>query len=162
MIFPTWSQNTIQTKNIPIDSELVKKQPEQLQFNFNEIKKVGFYSDFSNEAYIELANKLLKKISPLKPLKNPTSKPLKNPTSKPLKNPTSSSLTLQELINKEVFISDTLFAKSDSTQLLYSEGVEVQNYCNYYGINPHNVRSIKVEIEQGTFIHKVTIEKEIF
>jgi hypothetical protein len=146
MIFPTWSQNTIQTKNIPIDSELVKKQPEQLQFNFNEIKKVGFYSDFSNEAFIELANKLLKKISPLKPLKNPT----------------SSSLTLQELINKELFISDTLLAKSDSTQLLYSEEVEVQNYCNYYGINPHNVRSIKVEIEQDTFIHRVTIEKEIF
>jgi len=146
MIFPTWSQNIIQTKDIPIDSKVLKKQPEQLKINFNEIKKVGFYSDFTNEAFTELTKKLSKKISSLKPLKIPT----------------SPSLTLQELINKEVFISDTLLAKSDSTQLLHSEEVELQNYCNYYGINPHNVRSIKVEIEQDTFIHKVTIEKEIF
>lgn len=149
MIFPTWSQNTIETKAIFTDTNVFKKQPEQLEFDFGNMIKVGFDSE-TDAAFAKLLQKLSKKISPLK-------------------NSTSSSLTLQELINKEqefinkeVSIPYTLFAKSDSTQLLYSEEVEVQNYCNYYGINPHNVRSIKVEIEQGTFIHKVTIEKEIF
>ncbi len=139
MIFPKWSENAIANKDISIDTKFLKKQPEQLEFNFDLKAKDLF--DGADDAFTKLLNKLSKKFSSIDTFSN------------------SSNLNLDQYINTK---TSEFILEKDHNQLLTSTELEIQQCCNYYGIDPQNVTSIKVEVQEGTFMHRITIEKDLF
>lgn len=139
MIFPRWSENAIATKDISIDTKFLKKQPEQLEFNFDLKAKDLF--DEADDAFIKLLNKLSKKFSSIDTFSN------------------SSNLNLDQYINTK---TSEFILEEDHNHLLTSTELEIQQCCNYYGIDPQNVTSIKVEVQEGTFMHRIIIEKDLF
>lgn len=134
MIFPTWSQSTINPidSNSSSDSKSIrsikknKSLSKQLEIDFDPTVKVQINTQ---EDFDKLLKKLIKKI------------PIFNDT------PDLQLTTLDQHYDP---LGKIPFPK------------DIKNSCEYYGIDPQNVVSFTVEQQPGSFIHKITIEKELF
>lgn len=139
MIFPTWSQPTIEHKVSEPKVKPSKNKPKQLQLNFDKDMKVEFSPEI-DDAFIKLLNKLSKDFS------------------SKIKVSASDGIDLNQHISTQF----EFFKENDSNNNPTSKQLEIEKCCEHYGIDPQNVVAITVEVKPGTFLHRITVEKELF